>query len=120
MTGNITQASFRALWAQWDSLHFENGLLKRAWESPYGRNVTMQLVVLANKNKEILPEMHIGISGTHFGFNKTLSKGRDRFYWVPCREDVESCCKKCTHIYIYTYIYIGESVERLRNVVPQA
>ena len=35
---------FKALWAQWDSLRVENGLLKRAWESPNGRHVTKQLV----------------------------------------------------------------------------
>ena len=74
--------SFNALWAQWDSLHVENELLKRAWESPDGRRVTMQLVVPTTKIKEVLQEMHNGSFGAHFGINKTLSKIRERFYWV--------------------------------------
>ena len=88
--------SFKALWAQRDSLHVENGLLNRAWESPDGRHVTMQLVVPVTRIKEVLREMHSGSSGAHFGINKTLSKIRERFYWVCCRQDVESWCKKCT------------------------
>ena len=38
----------------------------------------------------------VGDSGAHSGINKTPSKVRERFYWVRCREDVESWCKKCT------------------------
>ena len=52
---------------------------------------TMQLLVPATRIREVLREMHNWGSGTHFGINKTLSKVGARFYWVPCREDVESC-----------------------------
>ena len=55
----------------------------------------MQVVVPATKIEEALREMHNGSSGAHFGINKTLSKIRERFYWVRCRQDVESWCKKC-------------------------
>ena len=89
-------ASFKALWAQWNSLRVENALLKRAWESSDGKHTTMQLMVPATRTKEVLREMHNGGSGAHFGMNKTLSKVRERFYWVRCREDVENWCKKCT------------------------
>ena len=51
---------FKVLWAQWDSLGVENGLLKRAWESPDGKHTTMQLVVPAIRTKEVLREMHNG------------------------------------------------------------
>ena len=53
-------------------------------------------MVPATRSKEVLREMHNGGSGAHFGMNKTLSKVRERFYWVRCREDVENWCKKCT------------------------
>ena len=46
--------SFDALWAQWDSLRVQNGLLKRVWECPDGKHTTMQLVVPAIKTKEAL------------------------------------------------------------------
>ena len=55
----------------------------------------MQLVVPAIRTKKVLQEMHNGGSGAHSGINKTLSKVRERFYWVCCRKDVESWCKKC-------------------------
>ena len=51
----------------------------------------MQLVVTATRIREVLREIHNGGSGAHFGINKTLSKVRERFYWVRCREDVETC-----------------------------
>ena len=88
--------SFKALWAQWDSLRVENRLLKRAWGSPDGKHTTTQLVDTATGTKEVLREMQYGGSGVHFGSNKTLSKVRERFYWVRCRDDVENWCKKCT------------------------
>ena len=65
--------SLKLLWAQWDSLHVENGLLKRAWESPNGKHVAMQLVVSVIRTNKVLREMHSGCSGAHFGINKTLS-----------------------------------------------
>ena len=55
----------------------------------------MQLVVPAIRTKEVLQEMHNGGSGAHSGINNTLSKVRERFYWVRCREEVENWCKKC-------------------------
>ena len=84
---------FKALWAQWASLHVKNRLLKRAWESPDGKQTTMQLVVPAIKIKKVLQEMHNGGAGAHFGINKTFSKVRERFYWVRCQQDVENWCK---------------------------
>ena len=39
----------KGYWAQWESLTLENGLLKRAWESPDVRDVVMQLIVPRSK-----------------------------------------------------------------------
>ncbi|UYV84436.1 K02A2.6-like [Cordylochernes scorpioides] len=88
--------ALKALWAQWDSLGVENGLLKRVWESADGRSTKMQLVVLEVKIPCVLREVHSGASGSHFGVTKTLRKVRERFYWVYCREDVENWCRRCT------------------------
>ena len=46
--------SFKALWAQRDSLRVENGLLKRVWESSDGKHSTTQLVVAATRTKAFL------------------------------------------------------------------
>lgn len=88
--------TLKAMWVQWESLRVENGLLKRAWESADGRNVTMQLVVPKEYVPKVLEEVHGGSSGAHLGVNKTLGKVRERFYWVHCREDVEKWCRKCS------------------------
>lgn len=86
---------FKALWAQWESLRVENGLLKRAWESADGKSVTMQLVLPKNRVREVLAEVHDGKSGGHLGVNKTLAKVRERYYWVNSRDDVERWCRQC-------------------------
>ncbi|MFG1588281.1 integrase zinc binding domain-containing protein, partial [Staphylococcus aureus] len=46
---------------------------------------------------EVLEELHGGISGGHLGINKTITKVRERFYWLHLRDDVEDCkrCKVC-------------------------
>ena len=71
-------------------------MLKRAWESPDVKYTTIHLVVPATKIREVLLEIHNEGSGPHLGINKTLSKVRERFYWVRCRKDVENWCKRCT------------------------
>ena len=85
----------KALWAQWDSLRIIDGLLKRAWESPDGKEVTMRLVIPRCRVSKVLQEVHNGVSGGHFGVNKTLNKVRERFYWISSRQDVEAWCRKC-------------------------
>ena len=44
---------------------------------------------------KVLQEVHNGVSGGHFGVNKTLNKVRERFYWISSRQDVEAWCRKC-------------------------
>ncbi|UYV73615.1 K02A2.6-like [Cordylochernes scorpioides] len=85
----------KTLWSQWDSLSIDNGLLKRIWESADGRSKTMQLVVPEVQVPNVLREIHDGVSGAHFGINKTLKKVRERFYWVYYHEDVERWYKEC-------------------------
>lgn len=44
---DISNRSFilKANWAQWDSLHVQNGILKRKWERPDEKSSIMQLIV---------------------------------------------------------------------------
>lgn len=83
-------------WAQWDSLHLENGLLKRKWESANGSKYVMQIVVPKSRTTDVLQEMHGGPTGGHMGMNKTLDRIRSKFYWVHARSDVENWCRNCT------------------------
>ena len=55
-------SSFNALWAQWDFLRVENGLLKRAWESPDGKHTTIRI-------EEELREIHGGSGAQNIFYN---------------------------------------------------
>lgn len=50
----------------------------------------------SSRVKDVLREAHDGTSGGHLGVNRTLTKVRERFYWLHCREDVQDWCRKCT------------------------
>lgn len=87
--------TFRSLWAQWNRLELEQGLLYRYWEQVTTGDTTKQLVVPRTRVEEILQALHNGTGGGHFGRRKTLEKVRARFYWPGLREDVEDWCLRC-------------------------
>lgn len=82
-------------WALWNSLHLQNGVLYRKWESDDGKTSRWQLILPKSRIPEVLRELHNGATGGHFGLMKTLQKVRERFYWDKIRNDVEQWCKSC-------------------------
>ena len=70
--GEIT----KSYWAQWDSLAIQRGVLYRKWETEDGENFHLQLILSKTRVKEVLEEIHNGISGGHLGVNKTMEKVR--------------------------------------------
>ena len=91
-----TSAITKAYWAQWDSFVLQNGILYRKWEKPNGKEFHLQVVVPKAKVKDVLREVHDGVSGGHLGVKRTLTKVRERFYWLHCRDDVQDWCRKCS------------------------
>lgn len=91
-TGAVT----KAYWAQWDSLILQNGILYRKWEKTNGREFHLQIIVPRTRVPDVLREIHDGVSGGHLGVKRTLTKVRERFYWLHCRDDVQDWCRKCT------------------------
>lgn len=91
-----TSATTKAYWAQWDSFVLQDGILYRKWEKPNGREFHLQLVVPRERIKDVLREVHDGVTGGHLGVKRTLTKLRERFYWLNCRADVQDWCRKCT------------------------
>ena len=89
--GEIT----KSYWAQWDSLAIQRGVLYRKWETEDGENFHLQLILPKTRVKEVLEEIHNGISGGHLGVNKTMEKVRQRFYWLRYKHDVEEWCRRC-------------------------
>jgi thermostable 8-oxoguanine DNA glycosylase len=60
-------------------------MLERLWESTDGRTKTAQVVIPHSKVKEVLTEMHGGLSLGRFGVNKTLDKVKRRYYCLHSR-----------------------------------
>lgn len=87
--------TYKSYWAQWDSLQVKNGVLIRIWQSPDGKTITDQVILPRSKIKEVLEEMHSGVSGGHLGVNRTIDKVRQRFYWLHLRADVERFYRQC-------------------------
>jgi hypothetical protein len=83
---------YKSYWAQWKSLAVRNGILECNWESANGRSTIAQIVIPRSKVKDVLTELHDGLSGGHLGINKTLNKVRQRFYWLQARADIEKWC----------------------------
>jgi hypothetical protein len=86
--------TYKSYWAQWKSLAVRNGILERNWESDNGRSKIAQIVVHRSTVKDMLTELHDGLSGGHLGVNKTRNKFRQRFYWLQARTDIEKWCKQ--------------------------
>ena len=86
----------KSLWAQWESLVFnEDGLLCREMmDSRSSRR--MQVVIPRGLVSPVLEMLHDSVTGGHMGVRRTLACARLRFYWYKQRESVQLWCKGCT------------------------
>ena len=87
--------TFKCYWAQWDSLRLMGGILYQLWESSAGDRVVWQIVVPKKLQHEVFSQLHSSLSAGHFGVTKTLSRVRERFYWVKCHQDIHNWCQSC-------------------------
>jgi hypothetical protein len=55
-------------------------------------------VIPRSRVKDVLTELHGGSSGGHLCVNKTLSKVRQRFYWLRARADIENGADSATPV----------------------
>ena len=84
------------LFALWDQLTLEEGVLYRRYVPVDGRtNSHLQLVVPKSLRKEILKELHEGAMGAHLGEEKLLNQVKQRFYWPGHFNDVKNWCRTC-------------------------
>ena len=82
---------------QWETLRMDaRGVLVKRWVavSDAGRDAWVVLVPRVLR-AEVLKELHAGVTSGHFGERKTLSRLRQRFYWVGMRSDVVEWCRAC-------------------------
>ena len=80
----------KALWALWDQLCAQDGIMYLARES-----AVLAFIVPRALRDKIFRLGHDGPTGGHFGIGKTLGRIRQKFYWVNLHQDVQSWCQRC-------------------------
>jgi len=93
--GSLSRSS-RHLLQLWEQLVVSEGVLCRQFESADGSSSTLQIVVPTALREEVLSELHEGAVGGHFGFDKTLARLKERFYWPGQFNDVRDWCGNCS------------------------
>jgi hypothetical protein len=66
---------YKGYWAQWKSIAVRNGILEHHWESTGRRSKVAEIVLPQCKVKDILAELHDGLSGRHLGVNNRGTTG---------------------------------------------
>ncbi|KAG7158852.1 putative Integrase zinc binding domain-containing protein 1 [Homarus americanus] len=87
-------------WAQWDALRLKDGLLQCKWVTTNALNRYWQTVLPRKMRSEIPREMHNNLTSVHLGVKKTLSRLRQRFYWVVIRRPPDEELPEETTSYI--------------------
>ena len=90
-----TSKATKSLWAQWNRLVLENGVLYRQWQTEDGRGTRLQLVLPRSLVPDILSALQDAPSAGHLSVNKTVERVRERFYWYGLQHDVEDWCRQC-------------------------
>ena len=90
-----TSKATKSLWAQWNRLLLENGVLYRQWQTEDGRGTRLQLVLPRSLIPDILSALHDAPSAGHLGVTKTVERVRERFHWYGLQHDVEDWCRQC-------------------------
>ena len=85
----------KSLWAQWNRLQLENGVLYRHWETENGRGIWLQLVLPRSLVPDVLSALHDAPSAGHLGVTKTVERVRERSSWYSLQHDVEDWCRQC-------------------------
>ena len=61
----------KALWAQWERISDEGGLLKRKWESDDGNRIKYQLILPKKLREDAIIAHHDHVTASHRGITKT-------------------------------------------------
>ncbi|CAH8627089.1 unnamed protein product [Dicrocoelium dendriticum] len=79
----------RCLWAMWEKLSMEEGVLVFDFGPTYARRIVVPRTLVS----EVLSELHKQLG--HAGINKLESAARQRFWWPHQRRDVINFCQSC-------------------------
>ena len=84
------------IFALWDQLTLQDLVLYRRFVSAEGLQYHLQFVAPRQLHPEILEELHSGAIAGHLGEEKTLSRLKQRFYWLGNWNDVRRWCQTCS------------------------
>ena len=72
-----------------------DGVLWRVYAQPRENQGCTQRVLPKTLCQEVLRDLHEGVAGGHLVEVKTLSKLKERFYWLGNYNDVRDWCQIC-------------------------
>ena len=79
----------------WNQLHLKDGVLCCRLPGKLRSELCDKIVIPSCLRQETLQEIHEGIVGGHLGFEKTLEKVKECFYWPGQYKDVQEWCQTC-------------------------
>jgi hypothetical protein len=88
----------RRLWAQYDALVMQDGLLCRKFFRFDGSVQYLQIIMPTSMRLAFLKALHensLNVASTHLGIRKTEAHVMQRAYWMGWRKDVETYCRRC-------------------------
>ena len=86
----------RRLFQLWEQLLIHDGVLFRQWESPDASKSVYELVLPKSERRDVLRDLHEGVTGGHLGETKVLEKLKERFYWPGHVRDVKNWYQSCS------------------------
>jgi len=82
---------------QWSKFELHDGLLYRRYtNTPQGEDDYLQLLLPREDIPDAIRQCHAGVTGGHFGEEKTKEQVKRRFYWPSWKGDVGRFCRQCT------------------------
>ena len=79
----------------WNRLELKDGALCRRYENQNGRQSYLQVILLQSLRRNVLTEIHGGVTGGHLGEEKTLHRLKERFHWPGHWTDVREFVRTC-------------------------
>ena len=88
-------SAIKALWANWDRLKVQNGVLYRKFERENELDTVWQLVLPKRLVNIVLAALHDGPQACHLGEAKTLGAIQKRVYFYGYKQTVIAWLRKC-------------------------
>jgi hypothetical protein len=83
------------LFAQWPTLQLINGVLYRKWIDGHRQVKWLQCFIPRNLRKNVLQQVHAGLTSGHFGRRKITQLLARRAYWKSWRKDCIYFVRQC-------------------------